>query len=239
MRLFHSVAALLLIPGIFASGCAGLDTSARAEGTGIQVIGAIVVLARHQASQRQKAAAERQARQVFVERALKPAYEARARKLKAAASRGSSGRRPSPGGAAAPPTRAEEAAAKATAELAALSASWRSAAASYTGGTAYAADFAAPRVDASASAEVAFPKMSESDVLVASAAYVPRYLAVTVPAEQAAPGARASVMLWDTRTHRLASDTVYALGSIPPTDKQSEIDGKKVQFAAPRRAAHD
>ncbi|MFN0128954.1 MAG: hypothetical protein ACKV19_19960 [Verrucomicrobiales bacterium] len=229
MRPVYTTAAALLIPAIFSSGCASLQTSASQEGTGIQVVGAIVVLAKYQASQRQKETAEARARQAFVERALRPAYVAKTKKLKAIAN--SSPRRPPTpaGGKPAAPDRA----ALARAELATLSAAWQSTAASYSGGGSYASDFSVPKLEEDATAAVNFPKLSESDVLVASAAFVPRYLAVSVPSDRAVPGARETVMLWDTRAHQLASDTVYALDRTPPTNKPSRIDGREVQFDAP------
>lgn len=235
MHPVYSMAAALLIPAIFSSGCASLQTSASQEGTGIQIVGAIVVLAKYQASQRQKEAAEARARQAFVERALRPAYAAKTKKLKAIAN--SSPRRPpAPAGSnPAPPDRA----AQARAELAALSAAWQKTAASYSGSGSYAADFSLPRLEEDSTAAVSFPKLSESDVLVASAAFVPRYLAVSVPSDRPVPGARETVMLWDTRTHQLASDTVYALDRTPPTTKPSVIDGREVQFDASSRSRLD
>lgn len=232
MRQLYSATAAVLIPALFATGCASLDTSARAEGTGIQVIGAIVVLAKYQASEKQKAAAESRARQAFVEHALQPAYQARAKKLKSLAASSPSRPRAHSGTAPATPSPPDPAA-QATAELAALSASWKDAAARFTGGGDYADDFAVPGLSQQTTAAVSFPKLSDSDVLAASAAYVPRYLAVSVPAEQAVPGSKATVMLWDTRSHRLASDTVYALDRTPPESKRSKIDGLEVQFESP------
>src|SRR5262245_39927567 len=61
---------------VILSGCEGLDYSARGEGTGVQVIGAIVVLARYHASQRQKAVAESKGHAVFVQ-AAEPEYKKR------------------------------------------------------------------------------------------------------------------------------------------------------------------
>jgi hypothetical protein len=223
MRPAVSVTAALLIPALGLTGCEGLDYSARAEGTGIQVIGAVVVVAKYRASQRQKAIAEEQARRAFVELALEPAYEARAKKLKRQVA--SSRPRPRTAGTSAPDPQAD-----ARAELAALMASWKQTATSYTHGR-YAGDFAVPGADGTAQAEVSFPRLSESQVLAASAAYVPRYLAVSVPAERTVAGARASVMLWDTQAHRLASDTVYALDRTPSASRSTEIDSLKVLYA--------
>jgi len=238
MRQVYSVAAAMLIPALLGTGCAGLDTSARAEGSGIQVIGAIVVLAKYQASQKQKTAAETHARQAFVERALQPAYQARAKKLRSLAAASPRPKRARSGTTPATPS-APDPSAQATAELAALSASWKETAARFTGGGDYATDFAVPGLGQQTTTAVSFPKLSESEVLAASAAYVPRYLAVAVPAEQAVPGSKEAVMLWDTRTHRLASDTVYALDRTPPESKRTKIDGLVVQFETPDRPRVD
>lgn len=226
--------AALLLPVMAFTGCAGLDTSARAEGTGIQVIGAIVVLAKYQASQSQKAIAEQRARQAFVERALKPAYEERAKKLrKAAAASPPRPRRAASTSAVAARPPQPTASDRARAELAALSSSWKNAAERYTQGRGNAADFAVPVAVGGEVALVDFPKVSESSILAASAAYVPRYLAVPVPAGRSVPGAKETVMLWDTRAHQLASDTVYALDRTPPEAKPAKIDGLAAQYDAP------
>jgi hypothetical protein len=227
MRPAISLTVAVLLPALGGAGCEGLDLSAKGEGTGIQVIGAVVVVAKYRASQRQKAIAEEQARRAFVDLALEPAYEARAKKLKRQVG---SGRAPAGPSAGTTGTTAPDPQAAARAELAALMASWKETASNYTHGR-YAGDFAAPGADAPDQAAVTFPRLSESQVLAASASYVPRYLAVSVPAEQAVAGARASVMLWDTRMHRLASDTVYALDRTPSATKPTEIDSLKVLYA--------
>ena len=234
MRRFCPVIAALLLPVMPFTGCAGLDTSARAEGTGIQIIGAIVVLAKYQASQSQKVIAEQRARQAFVERALKPAYEERAKKLrKTAAAAPLRPRRTASSSMVSSKPPQPTAADRARAELAALSSSWKSVAERYTQGRGNTADFAVPGTVGGEVALVDFPKVSESNILAASAAYVPRYLAVPVPAGPAVPGAKETVMLWDTRAHRLASDTVYALDRTPPESKPAKIDGLAVQYEAP------
>jgi hypothetical protein len=225
MRPLLSTTAALLIPAIFCAGCEALDTSARGEGTGIQIIGAVVVLAKYRASQRQKAVAENEARRAFVKLALEPAYEARAKKLRREVASSRKPPAPRTGKPAEP-----DPSAKARAELASLTASWRETAASYTQGK-YAGDFSAPGAESRSQTAVAFPRLSESQVLAASAAYVPRYLAVSVPPEQQVAGARSSVMLWDTRTHALASDTVYALDRTLSAEKPTEIDSMKVLYA--------
>jgi hypothetical protein len=224
-RRAFSATAVVLVPAIFCAGCEGLDTSARAEGTGIQIIGAVIVLAKYRASQRQKAVAENEARRAFVKLALEPAYEARAKKLKREVASARKPPRPRPAGAPEP-----DPSTNARAELAALTASWRETAKSYTQGG-YAGDFSAPELGSTSPTAVNFPRLSESQVLAASAAYIPRYLAVSVPPEQSIAGAKDAVMLWDTRTHALASDTVYALDRTPTTAKPTEIDSMKVLYA--------
>jgi hypothetical protein len=66
----------------FMAGCEGLDYSARAEGTGVQVVGAIIVLAKYRANAQQKAVAEQQARAYFA-KAAKPEYQKRRTKVQA------------------------------------------------------------------------------------------------------------------------------------------------------------
>ncbi len=226
MRPLLPLVVAMLLPALFSAGCAGLDTTAKAEGTGIQIVGAIVVLAKYRASQNQIQIAETRARRAFVELAMKPAYESRVRKLKKIAATPGKAKPAAPGKPAAP-----DPAAIARAELASLTASWNRATREVTRG-AYAGDFATPSFTNSATTVVNFPKMSDSQVLAASASYVPRFIAVSVPAEQSVAGSKASVMLWDTRTNRIASDTVYALDRTPPVNKPSEIDRQKVLFTS-------
>ncbi len=238
MRPFHTLTSLLLIPALLTGGCAGLDTSARSEGTGIQIIGAVVVLAKYRASERQKAIAEEKARRAFVDLGLKPAYEARAKKLKRTvaqrSSRGSGSKPPARGSGSGGSGRATahqqepDPAAEARAELASLSASWKSTASSLTNGR-YAGDFAAGGGESVAAVD--FPRVSESQVLAAAASYAPRYIAVSVPSDRPVAGAKDQLMIWDTRTQQLASDTVYAVDRTPPAGQPSRIDDVKAQFA--------
>ena len=60
----------------------------RAEGTGVQIIGAVVVLARYRASAHQKAVAEQHARAAVVQ-AAKPAYQKRRASLQTPPGQGS------------------------------------------------------------------------------------------------------------------------------------------------------
>lgn len=233
MRPILPATVALLIPALFCTGCGAIDVSAKTEGTGIQIIGAIRVLMQYKASQNQVVIAEARARRAYVEVAMKPAFEERAKKLrKTAASRPMSPRKPSGGVAADRTPEPPDPSAQARAELAALAASFRSAATSVTQGR-YAGDFSVPGVDAADTAAVGFTKLSESQVMAASASYVPPLIAVSVPAEQSVPGSKAAVMLWDTRADRLASDTVYALDRTPTAGKPAEIDNQKALFAAP------
>ncbi len=61
---------------VFLTGCEGLDYSARGEGTGVQIVGAIVVLAKYHASAHQKAVAEQKAR-TAVAQYVRPVYTER------------------------------------------------------------------------------------------------------------------------------------------------------------------
>lgn len=62
--------------GLLLTGCEGLDFSAAGEGTGVQVIGAVVVLARYRATAQQKAVAQKRTREMIMA-AAKPEYEKR------------------------------------------------------------------------------------------------------------------------------------------------------------------
>jgi hypothetical protein len=198
----------------------GLDTSARAEGTGIQIVGAIIVLAKYRASQRQKTIAEQKSRRAFVDRAMRPALAAAKKKVQ---TRRQTQVAEVQQKLSADPARREQALADlqrtAERELASLETSWRETAARYTGGT-YTADFAVQKTGGT----VAFASVKDSEVLTASAAYVPRYLAVAVPGERAVARAAASVMFWDAQSHRLASEDVYAVDREPNVGELAKFD---------------
>jgi hypothetical protein len=229
---------------LFLTGCEGLDYSARAEGTGVQIIGAVIVLARYRASPQQKAVAEQHVRTALVQ-AAKPAYEKRRASLHAAsrtriaATQREYDKRISAVSKAQPAIPAadtsaevrrlqqerEEALAKlqadAAGELESVDTAWR---------TIGAADYSM-KIDASTSGPAgAVPAASTRDeeALLASAnAQLPRYLAVPVPPQgiAAEQGAKATVMLWDTRRHRLASEDVLVLDRQVSPGVALKVDG--------------
>lgn len=233
---------------ILMTGCEGLDYSARAEGTGVQIIGAIVVLARYHASTHQKAVAEQQARAAFVA-AAKPAYEKRRGTVKTDSvkrvekvERDYEKRiaRAKSAGASAPTVGATDAArleqekkqaieklqAEASAELASVDSAWRS-----LGG---ATDHAVGSADTAATASVPAATTRDREALIASAgAHLPAYIAVPVPAQGVAAeqGGKAIVMLWDTRRQRLASDDVLVLDRKPAVGVDARVDGVTARFA--------
>ena len=213
---------------LFLTGCEGLDYSARAEGTGVQIIGAVLVLARYHASPRQKAVAEQRARAAVVQ-AAKPAYEKRraslhaASKTRIAAAQRDYDKRISAVSKSRPATAAadasaevrrrlqqekEEALAKLQAdaerELASVDTAWRS----------LGAPDHSVKINAPTPGAVPTASTRDEDALLASAeASLPRYIAVQVP-EQGIPaeqGGKATIMLWDTRAQRLASEDVLVL----------------------------
>lgn len=229
MKRMQFIKTAALVPAAFCAGCAAIDVSARGEGTGIQIIGAIVVLAKYQASARQKTVADGKARRAFVDLAMKPAYEARTKKLRQLAKSAPAARRKPTGGSK--PDVKTAAAEKARDEIQAVTVAWREAAASLTLGQ-YAGDFAV-EFEAESGEIAQFESISKSQVIAASAGYVPQYLAVSVPAERGIPGSKSSVMLWDTKENRLSSDTVYALDRTLPASKPAQIDNLKVLYAGP------
>jgi hypothetical protein len=203
-----------------------LDTSAAAEGTGVQFTGLIKVLATYRASPRQQVVAQETARKAFVDRGMRPALaeakkKARVRhqKQEAVARRETAG----------DPVKQQQAVAQvqqtAANELAAIDSSWQDAASRYTGGK-YTADFAATKP----TAVVAFAPIRESEILTASAQYVPRHFAVSVPAERAVAGAAAHVMFHDTRANQLAKNDVYAVDREPPSGKIAQIGDFSAEF---------
>lgn len=236
---------------VLMTGCEGLDYSARAEGTGVQIIGAIVVLAKYRASQHQKAVAEQKARQTFVT-AARPAYEKRRVTVKLNsikrvekteddyARRIAKAKNETPLAAAAPGRPApavaqleqekqqtiEKLQAEAAAELASVDSAWRS-----LGGS---ADHSVGSADSTPSDMVPTASTRDREAIIASAsAHLPAYIAVPVPAQgiAAEQGGKAIVMLWDTRRQRLASDDVLVLDRKPAVGVDAKVEGVTARFA--------
>ena len=230
---------------LFLTGCEGLDYSARAEGTGVQIIGAVIVLARYHASPRQKAVAEQHARAAVVQ-AVKPAYEKRRAKLHAAsrtriaATQRDYDKRISAVSKAQPATPAadasaevrrrlqqekEEALAKLQAdaerELASVDTAWRS-----LGAPDHSVKIDVPTPGPAGAVPTASTRDEEA-LLASASALLPRYIAVPVP-EQGIPaeqGAKATIMLWDTRAQRLASEDVLVLDRPVSPGLALKVDG--------------
>lgn len=235
---------------VLMTGCEGLDYSARGEGTGVQIIGAIVVLARYHASQHQKDVAEQKARAAYVAVA-RPAYEKRRATVKLEASkragrveqdytkRISQAKSQTPAATAPGKVAAasqieqekkralEKLRAEAAAELASVDSAYRS----LGGGI----DHSAGSADTTAMASVPAASTRDREALIASAsAHLPAYIAVPVPAQGigAEQGGKAIVMLWDTRRQRLASDQVLVLDRKPAVGTDAKVDGMTARFAA-------
>jgi transketolase len=234
---------------VLMTGCKGLDYSARGEGTGVQIIGAIVVLAKYHASQHQKEVAEQKARAAYVAVA-KPAYEKRratvkqesgkriARAERDYTKRIAQARSQTPAVAAPGKIAAasqieqekeqalEKLRAEAAAELASVDTAYRS-----LGGT---TDHSAGSADVTPTASIPGASTRDREALVASAsAHLPAYIAVPVPAQGigAEQGGKAIVMLWDTRRQRLASDQVLVLDRRPAVGTDAKVDGMTARFA--------
>lgn len=224
------------------SGCAGLDYSARGEGTGIQVVGALVVLAKYKASERQKSVAEARARKDYA-RAARPVYQQRrakvqaeagkriaavkqdyAKKIEVAKASGVIGASPS-----APPVvlqkqagseilRIEE---EAAAETAALDQAYQS-----LGGQ---PEQTAPRPVARSTR----PIPGTEELARSLAPQGPQFIAVPVPAQNVAEEKRgkATYMLWDTHRQRLASDDVLVMNREARAGSTVKIDGVSARVA--------
>jgi hypothetical protein len=206
---------------VLLAGCEGLDLSAEGEGTGIQVVTALTILAKYRANQTQRAAAEQAARRAFVALAMKPAMQKESRELhrKIAAAPPATPAAPAPpvGGAI---SKVET---KAVDE-AAFAAAWKNTADSYQKfGDPGRGEVAMP----ASKGGIAFAPLSSRQILTASSAHAPNYLAVSVP-RQGIPtesGAAEVVMLWDARRRQLAGDTAYAIKERPKEGRKVKIDG--------------
>jgi hypothetical protein len=234
---------------VLMTGCQGLDYSARGEGTGVQIIGGIVVLAKYHASQHQKEVAEQKARAAYVA-AAKPAYEKRRATVKSesgkriaqterdyskriAQAKSKAPTATAPGKVAAvsqieqeKKQALEKLQAEAAAELASVDTAYRS----LGGGR----DHSAGSADTTATASVPAASTRDREALIASAsAHLPAYIAVPVPAQGigAEQGGKAIVMLWDTRRQRLASDQVLVLDRRPAAGSDAKVDGMTARFA--------
>ncbi|TLD69541.1 hypothetical protein FEM03_16405 [Phragmitibacter flavus] len=275
VRKFHQLCAVLVGasmvggPCLCLTSCEGLDYSAGAEGTGVQLLGAVVVLAKYRASERQKAIAEEKARAV-VARMVKPAYvERRAQVTSNSAKKIQSTQktydkkiataRPAKTASKAEPKpkvkpqvdvvvdpavvevkrlekeKAEAMVAlqkQAAAELASLDTAWRSigGVSNHSVSSGLTTESATPPTG-----EVPVSSTRDREVLMASAgAHLSTYIAVTVPAQGIAAerGGKATVMLWNTRLQRLASDEVLVLDRQPGGGKDIKVEGLTAQFVA-------
>jgi hypothetical protein len=209
-------------------GCGALqqlDTSAAAEGTGIQFTGLIKVLATYRASPRQQAVAQSKARRAFVDRGMRPAHAERKKKAQQKHRKQEAVVRRQ----TADPVKREQALAQlqqeSTRELAAIDASWFQAASKLTDG-AYTADFQMP----TSSGRVALAPIPQSEIQIASASFVSPRMAVGVPAERAIAGAAASVMFYDTRSHQLAKNDVYVIDRTPDLGKVATFGDVSAEF---------
>ncbi len=211
------------------SGCESLDTSAAAEGTGIQFVGLVRVLAKYEANPRQRQVAETRASTAYVKQALQPAYEKRKATLETThqakvrqvqrtqARQISQAKRVSETEVAKVETEQEqlleELEEDARERLLALNASWHQQAAEITDGR------FSTNVELPTRGEVAQSSVREEAraLLADASSFVPQYLAVSVPQAGNPAEAKAadSVMFWDTQQRDLAKDEVYVMARTP------------------------
>lgn len=238
------------------TGCEGLDYSAQAEGTGIQIVGAIVVLAKYHASEKQKQIATQRAREAVTE-IVAPVYKQKrtvvrtdARKKTESANKAYEqkiadvDKAPKKQKPDAPKVqdiaaqtekvrleKEKQAAlakiqADAAAQLASIDSEWRS-----LGGT---VDYTVREAgDTPQIGTVPVASTRDPDALLASAkAHLPEYIAVAVPAQgiPAEKGGQSTVMLWNTRLQKLASDQVLVLDRKPAEGKSLKVEGLSAQY---------
>lgn len=234
------------------SGCEGLDYSARSEGTGFQIVGAIVVLAKYHASSRQKAEAEERARKVLLHAATpelerrRAAAGAESRK-KIASVEKEYNRRISEAQRAVITKGSPESTAASVAELEAERKRTLDKLESER-----AADEAARQREFAALAglpshglrmtetspapgdSVPLASTRDTEAMASSAAaHLPKYIAVSVqpqgiPAEQ---GGKSLIMLWDTRRGRLVDGDVRVLDRTLRDGVDFKVENLKARFA--------
>jgi molecular chaperone GrpE (heat shock protein) len=193
------------------TGCEGLDYSAGAEGTGVQVVSALVVLAKYKANGRQKAAAEASARAISAA-ALKPVYEKRRAKVreesqqKIAATEREYARkidaaRIAPPNTAPPTLRLQQEKQAAVA-----------------------------KIQAEEVERIAVRPIPSIDELKSA---LPQFIAVPVPPQNVSEeqGGKGTYMLYDTHRQQLATDDVYVLNREPRDRSTVKIDGLSARIA--------
>lgn len=247
-------ALLLAGGGLLLTGCQGLDFSAAGEGAGVQIIGAVVVLARYRATAQQRAVAEKRTREL-VAAAVRPAYQNRrvaieeeSKKKIAAIEREYAAHSPPPGSSVplttgvsngdSPPNsgsayaiqqrRKQEEIARVKAEATARTASLNSVMQSIGG----APDQTPPPVVGPNVAHLASTRDRET-LIAALTSQVPRFVAVPVPAQgiEAEKSGKALVVVMDTRTQNPASENVLVLDRVPPVGKDVKLDGVTARIA--------
>jgi len=226
-----AVAAVTAISGgtVLITGCEGLDYSARSEGTGIQIVGAIVVLAKYKADAHQKAVAEAEARAAYAA-AVRPVYEKRRAKVHAesqariadterAYARKIEAVRVVPQNDASATASAAQLHAAKEAELAKLKADEAAKIAALEAAV-------KPEPTRRSSAR---PIPSTDDL----AASVPQFIAVPVPPRRVPEeqGGKATYMLYDTHRQTLASDDVFVLNRDIRNQATVDLGGVKASVA--------
>jgi hypothetical protein len=230
------------------TGCEGLDYSARSSGTGFQIVGAIVVLAKYHASKHQKAVAEEKIRKALMQAAT-PQYERRRaaahaetrKKIAAVESdynrRISDARRgtstpgsPAPSAAAVAELEAEKkrAVAKLEADEAARQREIHALAGLPTHGLRMA------DTPPASGGSVPLASTRDTEAMAASAsAHLPKFIAATVPPEgiAAEQGGRTLIMLWDTRRQRFLDEDVRVLDRTLRDGVDFKVDGVSARLA--------
>ncbi|MFT5470988.1 MAG: hypothetical protein ACI8UO_006121 [Verrucomicrobiales bacterium] len=230
------------------SGCETLDqldTSAAAEGTGVQFSGLIKVLVKYEASPRQRQTAQVKGGKAYVKLALEPAYQKRQQTLKVEQQKEIKQTAKSQSAELAQvkkksPSEAAQLKAKQAASLAAMqedarqqllasNASFREQAAKITQGS------YSPNVQLPKQGEVAQINIRrEVSALMADAARRgPQMLAVSVPAAGKPEEARAadSVMFYDAKRLTLASNQVSVVDRTPKTGSNGNFGGVSALYA--------
>jgi len=235
---------------LLVGGCEGLrqlDTSAAAEGTGVQIFGAVVVLARYRANEQQKRSAIETAESAYVREVLGPAYKSRAEEISrqrdvqlAQVRRQRPPAPPTPGLAQQVADDKEaEARVEATVEekLSSLNSAWKAETSRLvTGGVVAPPTVPVGTRDASALFAGARAGAGDPGLLVVARQQAPRFLAVAVPGagNPAEAQGAATVMIWDSESKTLRDENVLVLNRRPQERKPTKVDDLPALFVARR-----
>ena len=243
--------AALAAGGFGLSGCEGLknlDSSAGAEGTGLQFSGFVKVLATYRSTPNQQVVANRSAGKTYVETALRPAYQKRRKSVESSGAakveavkksyvkkKQIAKREADPVALAKGETDEAQEVAKAVqsaeTQVSAVDKSWQQLAVSSSAGAYDASDIRIATTTVPVA--VASVRSERAQLLASANDYIAPTLAVSVPKANIVSvekDAADSIMLWDTQQHTLNSSTVYVIDRKPKVGNVTKFGNVSAEY---------